>query len=240
VPTQSGSGFTTSSHIRRVRRSLLAWGRRHFRPFAWRADRDPFRTLVTELLLKQTTAERVVRVRSELVRRFPTPAMLAAAEPAELEAIIASLGLGKQRTEHLIELGRALSGRPLRRATPARLLALPGVGSYTAAAVCCFAWGRAEPALDVNVARIIVRVFGIATPRGEPRRHRVVLDLASHLVAGRQPREVNWALLDLGADVCRPRPLCARCPLDHLCVHSLRQNSGYDPADVDHATMTES
>ena len=206
--------------IRRARRLLLRWGREHFRSFPWRFDRDFYRTLITEILLKQTTAERVVPVRHELVTRFPDPGALGGGDPAELAAIIGSLGFAEQRTAQLIALGRALTAKSLGRTVSSRLLELPGVGPYTAAAVACFAWGRPEPALDVNVARIVMRLFGVPIASGEPRRNRTVNKLAQELVAGQQPREMNWALLDLGAEVCRPAPRCSECPLARLCVHA--------------------
>jgi len=218
-------GVESPGYIRRIRRLLLGWGRRHFRPFTWRTDRDLYRTLVTEVLLKQTTAERTVAVRSDLLRTYPTAHALALATPIELKEVIASLGFGKQRTAQLIALGRALSEGRVHRSVSA-LLALPGVGPYTAGAAACFAWGRAEPALDVNVARIIVRVFGIEVAKGEPRRHHRVQELARRLVTGPYPRNMNWTLLDLGATVCRPRPSCDDCPLADVCLYSLRTREG--------------
>ncbi len=220
APTPVDCAEVSRHRIQQVRRSLLRWGRDHFRSFPWRADRDLYRTLITEILLKQTTAERVVPVRQELVTRFPDPQTLAEADSAELISIIKSLGFGGQRTAQLMALGRALVAKPLRRTPSSRLAELPGVGPYTAAAVSCFVWGRPEPALDVNVARIVMRLFAVRVIRGEPRRNRRVDGLARQLVAGPRPREMNWALLDLGAEVCRPAPLCGACPLAHVCSYA--------------------
>ncbi len=224
-PMPSGSpegGRTDPKRIQRIRRLLLRWGREHFRSFPWRSDRDLYRSLITEILLKQTTAERVVNVRQELVTRFPNPAALAAASHNEVVGVIKALGFAEQRTAQLIAVGQALVDQPPGRNAHGRLLELPGVGPYTAAAIECFAWGRAEPALDVNVARIVMRLFGVDVIRGEPRRSRVVFDLARALVVGRHPREMNWALLDLGADVCRPVPICHKCPVASVCAHALQ------------------
>lgn len=209
-----------------LRRRLLRWGRANFRPFPWRESRDPYATLLTEVLLKQTNAERVVGVRDALLREYPTPRSLAAAEERAVEAVIAPLGLSRQRAAHLTALGRALAALRAVPKTVAGLRLLPGIGPYAAAAVACFAFGSAQPALDVNVARIVVRVFGVPVVRGEPRRNRRVLELAGRLAAGRRPRELNWALLDLGAKVCWPAPLCPVCPVQERCSYA----AGWRPA----------
>jgi A/G-specific adenine glycosylase len=200
-----------------MRRRLFRWGRAHFRAFPWRTDRDPYRTLVTEVLLKQTRAVQVGPVRDALLRTYPVPSSLAEADPDDLSTLIRRLGFADQRVSQLGALGRALTRAGRTPRTIAGLLALPGVGPYTAAAVACFAFGRRAAALDVNVARIIGRVFGIAPEHGELRKNAEVIRIASTIVSGGSPREINWALLDLGAEVCRPNPHCSACPLASRC-----------------------
>src|SRR5262249_55633179 len=99
----------------------------------------------------------------------------------------------------------------------------PGIGPYAASAVRCFAFGYREPVIDVNTARIFERVFGIAVLRGEPRRNCDVIQAGQELLAGPNPRAVNWALLDVGAALCRPRnPKCGTCPLSSECRYASR------------------
>lgn len=213
-PTRSGK-----PDVRWLRRRLLVWGRTHFRDFAWRRDRDPYRSLVTEVLLKQTQADRIEPVRSILLRRYPSSGALARAPRRDIENLIKGLGFGTQRAVHLRALGAALTGSKIPRDAK-RLANLPGIGPYAAAATACFVFGRTEIALDVNVARILSRVFGLRLEKGELRKNRGVLQLGQLLVDGPRPRELNWALLDLGALICRPRPKCEVCPLAVRCSYA--------------------
>jgi len=209
------------SNHRWVRRRLFAWGRAHYRDFPWRRDRDPFRNLVTEILLKQTRAEGVQRVRTELLTKYRSAVSLANASVPEIEQVIASLGFGKQRSVQLQALGRALQHQPIPQGQD-KLATLPGIGPYAAAATSCFAFGRREIALDVNVARIIGRIYGVELERGELRKNSDVLRLGRSLIDGARPRDLNWALLDLGALVCRPKPKCHVCPLADKCRYARR------------------
>jgi A/G-specific adenine glycosylase len=122
-----------------------------------------------------------------------------------------------------VALARSLSELDRMPVTVNDLLRLPAVGRYTAAAVACFSGGRAVPALDVNVARIIARVHGIQIGRGELRRSEIVMALANRLLKGALSRRLNWALLDLGALVCRPKPNCVGCPLIERCAYANAQ-----------------
>jgi A/G-specific adenine glycosylase len=205
-----------------LRRRLLNWGKLNFRDFVWRSDRDAYRLLVTEVLLRQTNAGHVLRVREAFLSAFPKATDLCRASPDEVFGLIRGLGFGRQRADQLRRLGCAIVARN-RIPTTARALAdLPGVGNYTAGAVACFAFGRREPAVDVNVARIIGRLFDIRPERGELRKNSTVRRIAMEMVAGGAPRRLNWALLDLGALICRPTPRCTVCPLLDGCLHGGR------------------
>lgn len=209
----------------RVRRRLLPWAQVNFRPYPWRGDRNPYRTLITEILLRQTNADRIPHVREKFLGSYPVADSLANATVKDIEAQIAILGFGKQRARQLSVLGHQLValGNIPHNATD--LMSLSGVGFYTANATACFAFGARTPALDVNVARIIARVFGLAPARGELRKNVTIKTLAHALVDGPRPRNLNWGLLDLGAAVCRPNPLCSRCPLSSICDFHLRRGS---------------
>jgi A/G-specific adenine glycosylase len=213
--------------IQWMRRRVLRWGRVHYRHFPWRDDRNPYRSLVTEVLLKQTRAAQVGPVREALLRKYPIARRLADADADDLSTLIRSLGFAAQRGPQLTALGRALTrlGRTPRSIDG--LLAIPGVGPYAASAVACFAFGRREAAVDVNVARIISRFFWITPKRGELRKNAEIIGIASGIVSRGSPREINWALLDLGAEVCRPKPRCPMCPLASRCRYN--QRSGQSP-----------
>lgn len=203
-----------------MRRRILAWGRGHFRPFPWRCDRDPYRTLITEILLRQTNADRVLPVRKTFLQLYPNPEQLAEAAPSDVARLLEPLGFARQRSNQLVALGRKLATLGRCPRSTEGLLELPAIGPYSAAAVGCFAFGQARAAFDVNLARIIVRFFGLEVPRGELRRNRLALQLADAVVGGKDPRALNWAFLDLGALICRPVPSCSNCPLVRRCVRA--------------------
>lgn len=211
--------YASPADIRWLRRRLLVWGRSHYRHFPWRTDRDPYRVLVTEVLLKQTRADRIGDVRSDIFRNYPSPGALAQADPAALAKRISTLGFGSQRSEQLISLAGAIKGRPIPRKV-APLRELPGIGAYSAAAAACFAYGQRCIALDVNVARILSRVFGVRLERGELRKSPLIKSIGERVVQGPTPRRVNWALLDLGAALCRPKPRCGECPFQPRCSYA--------------------
>lgn len=215
----------SAQHLRWLRRRLLSWGAANFRSYPWRQDRDPYRTLVTEVLLRQTNAARVESVRAKLLARYPDARRLSQASRRTISRIVSPIGFGAQRTPQLIALAQALQDVGHAPRTVAALNRLPGVGEYTAAAVACFVFGAREPALDVNVARIVSRVYGIHPRRGELRKNSAIKRAARRLVSGAGPRRVNWALLDLGALVCKPTPLCPVCPLLEGCVYGLATRS---------------
>lgn len=102
------------------------------------------------------------------------------------------------------------------------LLELPGVGRYIASAVLCFGFGRDVPIVDVNVARVLGRVFGLK-PKGRPQNDPNMLKLAGGLVPRGKGPEYNEALLDFAALVCGPGPLCEGCPLRKLCRYYMRK-----------------
>jgi A/G-specific adenine glycosylase len=211
----------SDTEVRWLRRRLLAWGRTHYRDFPWRQDRDLYRSLVTEILLKQTRAEGVEPVRLKLLSTYPSAKSMAHALPSDIEIHIRKLGFGKQRAVQLHALGHALEDASIPR-RPNQLVELPGIGSYAAAAISCFVFGHREIALDVNVARIISRVFDLLPLSGELRKNRKIIQVGQTIISGPRPRDLNWALLDLGALVCRPRPKCNACPLSLRCSYAIQ------------------
>ncbi|HET7677067.1 MAG TPA: A/G-specific adenine glycosylase [Candidatus Limnocylindrales bacterium] len=202
----------TALPVRAVRRALLAWYTRHGRPLAFRATREPWSVLVSEVMAQQTQVARVEPAWQAFVARFPTPAALAAASPAA--ALQAWAGLGYNR--RALQLQRAAAAIVERHGglvpeEPGDLERLPGVGPYTARAVAAIAYGRAVGALDTNGRRVLGRVSGAA---GET----VLRQVADRLVDPDRAADSTHALMDLGATVCRPVPACDACPLRGWCV----------------------
>jgi A/G-specific adenine glycosylase len=204
---------------RRFRAKLVRWFRRHGRDLPWRRTRDPYRVLVSEVMLQQTQVGRVVGFYERFLDRFPTLESLAAAPPARVREAWAGLGYYR-RAANLHRLARVLvadHGGTI-PAEPEALVRLPGVGRYTAGAVASFAFERAVPAVDTNVARVLRRAFHprAADAHGERR----VWATAAGFVPrpGRSAWIVNQALMELGALVCTAREArCSRCPVRPEC-----------------------
>jgi A/G-specific adenine glycosylase len=188
--------------------ALLDWYARVQRPLPWRAARDPYALLVSEVMLQQTQAARVVPYYEAFLGRFPDAPALAAAPPRDVLAAWSGLGYNR-RALALQAAARVIA----ELGWPEDLTELPGVGPYTAAAVGSFAWDRQEAAVDTNVRRVFARYDGVA--RGPAA-------LAARAGAAMPPGRAapfNQAMMELGATVCRPRaPRCDECPVRRGCA----------------------
>jgi A/G-specific adenine glycosylase len=188
--------------------ALLDWYERVRRPLPWRATRDPYALLVSEVMLQQTQAARVVPYYHAFLERFPDPATLAAA-PAR-DVLAAWSGLGYNRRAPALQRAAAVVAE---RGWPEDLTELPGVGAYTAAAVASFAWGRQAAAVDTNVRRVLCR------HDGAEHAPRTLAARAAELMPAGRAAPFNQAMMELGATVCRPRrPECGGCPVRSGCA----------------------
>lgn len=210
---------------------LLAWFAEAQRDFPWRSQTDPYAVLIAEKLLQQTAAGRtVVEAYERLLDRYPSASHLAQAAVCDLMEIIAPLGL-KYRAAELQAMGRELVHRHGGQVpgTYDELLALSGVGEYSARAVLAFAFGEDVAVVDTNVARFIRRLHGIAARvPANPARSKVLVQLAESLVPTARSKEFNLAILDLCAQICtRHDPACSECPVREYCAYyTERQGSG--------------
>ena len=203
---------------------LVDWFARTARDLPWRRpDTDPWAVLVSEVMLQQTPVARVEPVWHEWMARWPTPAALAAASPAEVIRAWGKLGYPR-RALRLRETAVALTARHGGAVPPdvATLEALPGIGTYTARAVACFGHGQPQPVVDTNVRRVVARlVHGRA--EAAPARAADLTDVAA-LAPADPERAVRFsvAVMELGALVCVARtPRCAACPVRGDCAWRL-------------------
>lgn len=192
--------------------AVLAWGSPRLRDLPWRRTRDPWAVLVSEVMLQQTQVARVIPRWEAFVERFPTAAACAAAPLGDVLREWQGLGYPRRArnlhatAQQVVELGefpRDLAG----------LLALPGIGPYTARALLAFAFELDAAVVDTNIARVYARVAG---ERLTPKRVQAMADEAC-------PSGDAWAwnqcLIDLGAVLCRPtNPACGECPLRPMCA----------------------
>lgn len=202
--------------------ALIGWYLQHRRDLPWRQTRDPYRILVSEIMLQQTQAERVVPKYHEFLRLFPSVEALADAPASEVIRAWAGLGYNR-RALNLQRACRAVVERfeGLMPDSVADLLSLPGVGPYTAGAIACFAFEQDVGFVDTNIRRVLHRlVLGpeIPTPMATTRE---IDALAARVVPAGRGYEWNQALMELGATVCRARSTeCERCPVTEWCVSS--------------------
>jgi A/G-specific adenine glycosylase len=199
------------------RKDLLAWGAKNHRAFPWRKSRDPYQVMIGELLLQRTRGENVVAVYDEMLRRWPTPAKLARARGTTIAKVIKPLGLAK-RAPIIASFAKVLQADFNGRIPDDPELAqrMPGVGPYTSRAVQVFARGRNLPLTDWVIARVLRRYFGLDSGR-RPNADKDLWEVAASLAALGRARDLWLAVLDLGAQICQPRPRCPQCPLVSTC-----------------------
>lgn len=215
---------------RRVVAALLRWYASHGRKLPWRLPietttrsskvHSAYRILVSEVMLQQTQVARVVEKHPEFLRHFPTLQRLALAR--QRDVVVAWRGMGYNnravRLHRLAQMVVEKHGGVLPR-TFEELMQLPGVGRYTANAVLSSAFGAHVPVVDVNVRRVLSRVFRKMRSTAHMMEERAVWKLAEDLLPKGKAYHWNQALMDLGATVCTARrPLCGDCPIQRVCA----------------------
>jgi A/G-specific adenine glycosylase len=213
----------TAQH-RAFRRNLLRWFRRQGRDLPWRRTRNPYHIVVSEFMLQQTQVSRVTGFYRRFVAQYPTLESLAASPPARVRESWEGLGYYR-RAANLQRLAQEVVQHRggLIPSCPEELQRLPGVGRYTAGAIASFAFERAVPAVDTNVARVLRRAFH---PRlTNPPNLRRLWESAELLVPrqGKAAWAFNQGIMELGALVCTARmPRCGKCPVRTLCATGKR------------------
>ncbi len=206
---------------------LLDWYDAHHRELPWRISPrdlalgvrpDPYRIWLSEVMLQQTTVEVVKSYFLKFVEKWATVGALAEAPTEDVMKAWAGLGY-YSRARNLKKCAEMVAALPGSRFpdTEAGLLSLPGIGSYTAAAIAAIAFDRPAAVVDGNVERVMSRLFAIETPL--PALKVEVRDLLAGLVDGVRPGDFAQAMMDLGATICTPkRPRCMLCPLRGTCL----------------------
>lgn len=213
VPSESAAAF---------RKRLHAWFRQHSRDLPWRRTRDPYRILISELMLQQTQVSRVLDFYRRFLERFPDLHSLAKAKPQRVLEAWEGLGYyARARNLHKLAKHVTETRDGVIPSEPDELRSLPGVGAYTAGAVASFAYEKRAALVDTNVARVLHRVFA---PELDPKSGAGLKRLW-HIAEQLLPRtgKVVWthnqALMELGALVCSARsPKCGECPVHRVCA----------------------
>lgn len=211
----------TPSSMRSFQRKLLAWYRKGTRTgMPWRGSRNPYHIWISEAMLQQTQVETVTPYYHRFLKRFPTVEALGRARLTEVLEAWSGLGYysrAKNLHAAAAQILKQHGGRIPDQ--PEALLALPGIGRYTAGAIASIAFGKPAAVLDGNVTRVLCRYFAMTQDPRTPRIQRRLWELAQALLVREAPGDFNQALMDLGATVCVPRqPLCHRCPIRPGCA----------------------
>ncbi len=208
-----------SKKIPAFQTGLLAWWEANRRDLPWRHTRDPYRILVSEVMLQQTQVDRVIPHYHRWLERFPTVQALAESETADVIHLWAGLGYNRravnlQRTaQAVVERGGTFPSNV------ETLKSLPGIGPYTAGAIACFAFERDVAFIDTNMRRVLHRVFLGPELPAPLANDREITRLAAEALPDGLGWDWNQALIEFGALHCTARkPLCVVCPLQRSCA----------------------
>jgi A/G-specific adenine glycosylase len=207
-------------------KQLLAWYDRHARRLPWRARGktrpDPYAVWLSEIMLQQTTVKAVAPYYARFLARWPRVEHLAAAKLDDVLRLWAGLGYyARARNLHLCAQNVAAEHDGIFPDTEEALLALPGIGPYTAAAIAAIAFDRKATPVDGNIERVIARLFAVEEPL--PAAKPAIRMLAQTLTPERRAGDFAQAMMDLGATICTPKkPACALCPWSEPCIARAR------------------
>jgi A/G-specific adenine glycosylase len=204
---------------------LLNWFSACGREFPWRFTNSPFKVLISEILLQQTNADKVIGPYLELIENFPTINSLADADQREILEIFSKLGL-YFRANRL----KTIASEVLKRFNgeiPSNLLdlkSIKGIGDYIGNSVLCFGFMQKKPIVDTNIIRIFSRYGLFDSTKKRPHTDKQLWSYAESILPDNNYVEYNYSLLDLGAGICKSRkPLCESCPINMVCrFHRIR------------------
>ena len=200
-----------AAKLNEFRRSLLNWFGQQKRDLPWRRTKDPYAIWVSEIMLQQTRVAAAIPYFERFVARFPNYQTLAAASEEDVLRHWAGLGY-YYRARNMQKAARLMGELGGFTRSYDAILALPGVGDYTAAAVGSIAFDLPHAAVDGNVVRVVSRLFVSNAGRKQ------IAEIAAQLLDRKQPGDFNQAMMELGATLCLPKnPQCLLCPVAKLC-----------------------
>jgi A/G-specific adenine glycosylase len=205
-------------------KELLRWNNYdNGRVMPWKYEKDPYKIWISEIILQQTRVNQGLEYYNRFITRFPTAKSIAIVREHEVFKLWEGLGY-YTRCKNIIATAKYISGE-LNGKFPNRyeeILKLKGIGSYTASAIASFAYNLPYAVLDGNVFRVLSRYFGIGIPIDNLQGKKFFSDLSYQLLDKKNPGIYNQSIMDFGATVCKPLPLCEICPLKSRCVAYLQ------------------
>jgi A/G-specific adenine glycosylase len=201
-------------------RKLMRWNTtENNRSMPWKGEKDPYKIWLSEVILQQTRVEQGLAYYNKFIETFPTVKKLASAPEEKIFKLWEGLGY-YSRCRNLIATAKIIDREYKGRFPDAyeKILALKGIGPYTAAAIASFAFKLPHAVVDGNVLRVLSRYFGISTPIDSTSGKKLYNQLADSLLDQENPGTYNQAIMDFGAVVCKPQnPLCSICPQKEDC-----------------------
>lgn len=205
-------------------KELLRWNKYdNDRIMPWKYEKDPYKIWISEIILQQTRVSQGLEYYNRFITRFPTVKSVAIASETEVFKLWEGLGY-YNRCRNIIATAKYIS-EELNGKFPTRyenIFQLKGIGSYTASAIASFAYNLPYAVLDGNVFRVLSRYFGIKIPIDNLKEKIFYSNLAYELLDKKLPGVYNQSIMDFGATVCKPLPLCEMCPLNSKCVAYLQ------------------
>ncbi len=205
-------------------KELLKWNKYdNDRAMPWKYEKDPYKIWISEIILQQTRVNQGFEYYKRFISRYPTVKSIAISPEAEVFKQWEGLGY-YTRCKNIIATAKYISDE-LHENFPSNyedILQLKGIGSYTASAIASFAYNLPHAVLDGNVFRVLSRYFGIKIPIDNMQGKKLYSDLAYELLDKKSPGVYNQSIMDFGATVCKPLPLCEICPLKSKCIAYLR------------------
>ena len=208
------------SSLHLFRKNILTWYDNYGRQFPWRKKSATcYMVVIAEVLLQRTRAEVVSKFYREFIKEFPSWRKLSEASESSLANFLRPIGLWRRRASSINLLSKKMAQRHGRfPKSREEIEALPNVGQYIANAISLFCHGEPHPLIDINMARVLERVFGprkLADIRYDP----YLQSLALAVVQCEQSKDINWAILDLASTICLPRkPRSNECPVNSICL----------------------
>lgn len=213
-------GFSEDRRGQLFVRELLHWNRYdNGRQMPWKGEKDPYKIWLSEVMLQQTRVEQGLKYYRNFLAAFPNVHALAAAPDEKVFKLWEGLGY-YTRCRNLLQTARYISGE-LNGVFPKtynEILALKGIGSYTAAAIASFAYNLPFAVLDGNVFRVLSRIFDNEVPIDSTQGKKAFTELAQQILPAANAGEYNQAIMDFGATVCKPSPACDACFFSHACL----------------------
>jgi A/G-specific adenine glycosylase len=198
---------------------LLQWNKRqNTREMPWKGEKDPYKIWLSEIILQQTRVEQGLAYYHRFVEAFPTILDLAKAPETKVFKLWEGLGY-YTRCRNLISTAQYVAGELQGKfpSTYEEIKALKGIGPYTAAAISSFAFNLPYAVVDGNVFRVLSRVFGINKPIDSTEGKKYFTELANEILDKKNPGVYNQAIMDFGATICKPSPLCYECVFNKVC-----------------------